>query len=243
MVILNGDIIDIWQFSKRYWPKSHMKVIKQIINWTSKGIKTYYITGNHDEMLRKFTGFELGSLEIVNNLVLELNGEKTWFFHGDVFDVIIQHSKWLAKIGAAGYGILILLNRFINVLNSLAGRGKISLSKIIKENVKSAVTYISSFEDAAAKLALRKGYKRIVCGHIHHAEIRSIYINHQSVKYMNSGDWVESLTALEYRKKKWNIFRFSNQMVNMIDKNEKDKSLIDYDSKELFKKMLDEFHN
>ena len=108
-VILNGDIIDIWQFSKSYFPKSHMKVIKLLMNWMSKGIKTYYITGNHDEMLRKFAGFKMGSFRIVNKVVLELqDNKKAWIFHGDVFDVTMQHSKWLAKLGAVGYDTLIL---------------------------------------------------------------------------------------------------------------------------------------
>ena len=106
-VVLNGDIIDIWQFSKRYWPKSHMKVVKHLMDWVSKGKKTYYITGNHDEMLRKFAGLKMGSFSIVNKLVLDLkNNKKAWIFHGDVFDVTMQHSKWLAKLGAIGYDSL-----------------------------------------------------------------------------------------------------------------------------------------
>ncbi|MEP7254071.1 MAG: UDP-2,3-diacylglucosamine diphosphatase [Ginsengibacter sp.] len=103
-IILNGDIIDIWQFSKRYWPKSNMKVVKHLMGWMGKGTKIYYITGNHDEMLRKFAGFKMGSLRIVNKVVLPLADDKTaWFFHGDVFDVTMQYSKWLAKLGAIGY--------------------------------------------------------------------------------------------------------------------------------------------
>ncbi len=241
-VILNGDIIDIWQFSKRYWPKPHMKVVKHLIGWTGKGIKTYYITGNHDELLRKFAGFKLGSLEIVNNLVLDLDGTKTWFFHGDVFDVIMQHSKWLAKLGAIGYDALILLNTFINSVNSLLGRGKLSLSKKIKENVKKAVKYINNFEETAAGLALKKGYQAIVCGHIHQAEIRSITLNNEEITYMNSGDWVENLTALEYRKKQWRIFSFSSEMLFPYHEDGKAES-DDYGTKELFAKMLAEFQN
>lgn len=115
-VILNGDIIDVWQFSKRFWPKSHTKVIKHLLGWITKGIKMYYVTGNHDEMLRRFEGFKMGSLRIVNKVVLELDNEsKAWIFHGDVFDVTMQHSKWLARLGAIGYDILILINRFANL--------------------------------------------------------------------------------------------------------------------------------
>ena len=138
IVILNGDIIDIWQFSKRYWPKVHMKVIKQILHWMSKGVKIYYITGNHDEMLRKFVGFKMGSLQIVNKVILQLdNGKKAWFFHGDVFDVTMQHSKWLAKMGAMGYDTLILINRLVNFISEkVFKKGKLSLSKKIKNSVK-----------------------------------------------------------------------------------------------------------
>ncbi|MGN6265947.1 MAG: UDP-2,3-diacylglucosamine diphosphatase, partial [Ginsengibacter sp.] len=111
-VILNGDIIDMWQFSKRYWPNSHMKIVKHILHWINKKVKIYYVTGNHDEMLRKFTGFKMGSLQIVDKVILPLSNNKTaWIFHGDVFDVTMQHSKWLAKLGAVGYDTLIHINR------------------------------------------------------------------------------------------------------------------------------------
>jgi UDP-2,3-diacylglucosamine pyrophosphatase LpxH len=132
-LILNGDIIDIWQFSKRYWPKNHMKVIKQLSAMMAKGVQIYYVTGNHDEMMRKFVGFKLGSFKIVNKLVLNLDGKKAWVFHGDVFDVSMQHSKWLTKLGSVGYDLLILLNRVINFFSEKMGKGKISLSKTIKD--------------------------------------------------------------------------------------------------------------
>jgi len=129
VVVLNGDIIDIWQFSKTYWPNSHMKVIRHLFNWMGKGIKTYYVTGNHDEMLRKFEGLKMGSLSIVNKVVLTLpDGKKAWIFHGDVFDVTMQHSKWLAKLGSVGYDILILINRFFNFISEkIFDKGKLSL--------------------------------------------------------------------------------------------------------------------
>ena len=109
-IILNGDIIDIWQFSKRYWPKSHMLIIKHIISLLSKGTIIDYIPGNHDEMLRKFVGFSLGNFRITNKVVLKLNGKRAWVFHGDVFDVTMKNSKWLARLGAVGYDSLIIIN-------------------------------------------------------------------------------------------------------------------------------------
>ena len=156
LVVLNGDIIDIWQFSKSYFPNSHMKVVKHLFNWMGKGIKTYYVTGNHDEMLRKFEGLRMGSLNIVNKVVLDLpDGKKAWVFHGDVFDVTMQHSKWLAKLGAVGYDTLILINRFANFFSEkVFNNGKLSLSKKIKESVKSAVSFINNFEQTSADIGI-----------------------------------------------------------------------------------------
>ncbi len=211
-VILNGDIVDIWQFSKRYWPKTHMKVIKRLLQWTSEGVPVYYVTGNHDEMLRKFSGFELGSFQIVNKVVLDLQGEKAWFFHGDVFDVTMQHSKWLARLGAVGYDTLILINRAVNYLSAKMGRGKISMSKKIKNSVKSAVKFIGNFEQTAADIAIENGYDYVVCGHIHQPEIRQIQSEKGEVTYLNSGDWVENLTSLEYHRGKWRIYSYEEDL-------------------------------
>ena len=209
-VILNGDIIDIWQFSKRYWPKSHMKVIKHLMDWVSKGVKVYYITGNHDEMLRKFVGFKMGSLRIVNKVILDLHdGKKAWFFHGDVFDVTMQHSKWLAKLGAIGYDSLILINRVANFISEkIFNKGKLSLSKKIKNSVKSAVKFINQFEQTAADIGISNKYDYVVCGHIHQPEIRNIQNDEGSIVYLNSGDWIENLSALEYVNNEWKIFQF-----------------------------------
>ena len=158
-IILNGDFIDIWQFSKRYWPKSHMKVVKHLMGQIGRGVNVYYITGNHDEMLRKFVGFNLGSFSIVNKLLLQLqNNKQAWIFHGDVFDVTMQHSRWLAKLGALGYDLLILLNRFCNFISErILHQGKISLSKKVKSSVKTALKYISDFEQTAAEIGISNG--------------------------------------------------------------------------------------
>ena len=119
-LVLNGDIIDIWQFRKRYFPKSHLKVLKQILNLVSKGKEVYYLTGNHDETLRKFTDFRMGSFHLVDKLVLDLGREKAWIFHGDIFDASIQNAKWLAKLGGWGYDLLIMINSLMNWLYALA---------------------------------------------------------------------------------------------------------------------------
>jgi len=239
-VILNGDIIDIWNFNKRYWPKSHMKVVKHLMGWMGKGVKMYYITGNHDEMLRKFAGNKIGSLSIENKLILELDGQKVWIFHGDVFDVTMQHSKWLARLGSHGYDALILLNTFCNWVSVKMGRGKISLSKTIKNSVKKAVKFINDFEKTAADIAIAKGYDYVICGHIHHPEIKTIETEEGEVIYMNSGDWIENLTALEYHKQEWTLFRYKDEDFGTTPIVEEDE-LADLDNNQLFSKMLEGF--
>jgi len=212
-LILNGDIIDIWQFNKRYWPKSHMQVIKEIFRLLSNGTKITYITGNHDEMLRKFVGFKLGKLKVENKVVLELDGKKVWIFHGDVFDVTMQYSKWLAKLGSIGYDFLIVINTMINWILTRLKKEKLSLSKKIKNSVKSAVKYINSFENVAAEIAVSNGYDYVICGHIHQPEKRSINTDNGAVTYLNSGDWIENCSALEYSEGKWNLYYYNEDLV------------------------------
>ena len=243
LVVLNGDIIDIWQFSKTYWPNSHMKVIKHLINWMGKGVKTYYVTGNHDEMLRKFEGLKMGSLSIVNKVVLKLDdGKKAWIFHGDVFDVTMQHSKWLAKLGSVGYDILILINRFFNFISEkVFHKGKLSLSKKIKESVKSAVSFINDFEQTTADIGISNKFDYVVCGHIHHPEIREISNSEGKITYLNSGDWVENLSALEYADGEWSIYKFNEaDKAEMIKEIEEEIS--ELTNNQLFDNMLQEFN-
>ena len=208
-LVLNGDIIDIWQFRKSYFPKSHLKIIKKIIDFASKGTKVYYITGNHDEMLRKFTDTGIGNIAILDKLILDLDGQKAWIFHGDVFDVSVQHSKWIAKLGGMGYDYLILLNRFVNWCLMKMGREPYSFSKKIKASVKKAVKHISDFETTATDLAIEKKYDFVICGHIHEPKIIHMENKDGHTLYLNSGDWVENLTALEYNKKRWKLYRHS----------------------------------
>ena len=207
-IVLNGDIIDIWQFSKSYWPESHMKVLRRLMKFVSEGVPVYYLTGNHDEMLRKFADLKIGSFRLQNKLVLNLDGNKAWIFHGDVFDITMQNSKWLAKLGAVGYDSLILLNSFVNWGLTSIGREKMSFSKRIKARFKDAVKFINDFENTASDLAIDKGYKYVVCGHIHQPEMREIVTPNGQVLYLNSGDWVESLTALEYHQGNWSIYKY-----------------------------------
>lgn len=244
LVVLNGDIIDIWQFRKNYWPKSHMKVVKHLIGWIGKGIKTYYVTGNHDEMLRKFVGLKIGSLRIVNKVILDLpNNQKAWVFHGDVFDVTMKHSKWLAKMGAVGYDTLILINRFANVISErVFNKGKLSLSKKIKNSVKSAVKFINDFEQTSADIGIMNKYDYVVCGHIHQPEKRVINNNEGSIVYLNSGDWIENLSALEFSNNEWSIFKFNEEeYFKMKSGDIQTDDHIDLTTQQLFGNLLDEF--
>ncbi len=221
-IVLNGDIIDIWQFTKRYWPTTHMMVVKQLISYIAKDVPVYYIPGNHDEMLRKFKDFQLGSLKITNKLSLKINDSKVWIFHGDVFDVVMQSSKWLARLGAIGYDILILINSVVNFFSEKMGRGKVSISKNVKNSVKSAVKFINSFEDTVCSIGAENNYDYVVCGHIHHPEIKKVVTKNGPITYMNSGDWIENLTALEYHDGAWSLYSYFNDPVaKTIDINKK----------------------
>jgi UDP-2,3-diacylglucosamine pyrophosphatase LpxH len=205
-LILNGDIIDIWNFRKFYWPESHMRVIKTIMNMMAEGTEVYYLTGNHDEVLRKLSNISMGRIHLRDNLVLDLNGEKCWFFHGDIFDVTMKYSKWIAKLGGYGYDLLILLNVLVNSLLKIFGREKYSLSKKVKDSVKKAVEFVDSFEKTAIDMAFEEGYSSVFCGHIHKPSIRSVQRGHQKVKYYNSGDWIENMTALEFDGAGWCLY-------------------------------------
>lgn len=207
ILVLNGDIIDIWQFRKSYFPSKHLEVIKKIISMSTKGTKVYYITGNHDEFLRKFTDLHMGNISLINKLVLELDHKRAWIFHGDVFDASITQAKWLAKLGGWGYDILILINRFINWVLARFNKEPYSLSKKIKNNVKSAVKFITNFENVCVELAIENDYDYVICGHIHEPKIEFMENEKGEVFYLNSGDWVENLTALEYNNKKWKLYQ------------------------------------
>jgi UDP-2,3-diacylglucosamine pyrophosphatase LpxH len=215
ILVLNGDIIDIWQFSKRYFPKSHTKVIRKILKMTSK-CEVYYLTGNHDEALRKYAGFGLGNLTIDNKLILEVDGKRHWFFHGDVYDVTMKNSKWLAKLGGKGYDLLIIINRLVNNILESMGKEKMSFSKKVKNGVKQAVKFISDFEQVVAEIAVDKQFDVVCCGHIHQPIIKEMQHDGKPVLYLNSGDWVESLTSLEYTAGQWSLYQYPVSKIKIV---------------------------
>ncbi len=210
LLILNGDIVDGWQFNKRYFPASHLDVINEIFNMQASGTRVVYITGNHDEFLRRYSDIRIGNFQLTDKLVIEIDGKLTWIFHGDVFDNTTKGwAKILAKLGGHGYDMLILLNRAVNYSLKKMGKEKVSLSKKVKNGVKKAVSYINRFEETAAALAIEKKYDYVICGHIHQPQQKEIRTRNGNVNYLNSGDWVENLTALEYYDHGWHIYQYN----------------------------------
>ena len=211
ILILNGDIIDGWQFTKRYFPVAHITVIKEIIQFITNGTRVFYITGNHDEMMRRYTDIQMGNFTLTDKLVLEIDNKMTWIFHGDVFDNTTKGgAKILSKLGSSGYNLLIRFNRFINFILKSLGREKVSLSKRVMAGV-NAIGKVNEFETIAAELAIEKKYDYVICGHIHQPQKKIVETKDGKVTYLNSGDWVEHLTALEYQQNEWTIFEYNEK--------------------------------
>ncbi len=208
-LVLNGDIFDMWNFRKSYFPKEHMEVVRRLLKMAVNGTKVYYLTGNHDDVLRKFGELSLGLIHLRNKLVFQVDGRTHWVFHGDVFDISIQRARWLAKLGAEGYDLLIRINRAINATRKFFGLSPVSFAGMVKKGVKGAVKFIADFEKTAIDIAADKGYDCVICGHIHQPQMREVALpNGKSITYMNSGDWVEHLSALEYNNGAWGLYKY-----------------------------------
>lgn len=223
VLILNGDVIDGWAFSKRYFPNSHMAVLSEFFKMMKKGTQVIYITGNHDEFLRKYTDLSMGNLFLTDKYLLEIEGKKHWIFHGDVFDHTTSGSaKFIAKLGGMGYDWLILVNRAINWILEKFGKGKVSLSKKVKNSVKKAVKFIGDFEKKATEIAINNHYDYVICGHIHQPADKIWTTEKGSVHYLNSGDWIENLSWLEYNHGEWRLKFFNEKDFEkpIIEKND-----------------------
>jgi UDP-2,3-diacylglucosamine pyrophosphatase LpxH len=208
ILVLNGDIFDIWQMKKSWFPADHLEVVRKILKMSNDGTKVYYITGNHDDALRQLSDTRFGNFELRDYLLIKLNNKVFWFFHGDVFDLSIQHARWLAKLGGHGYDILIRMNRYLNKVRAVFGIGPASYASKIKASVKKATKTIQDFEQLAIDQAIQNNYDYVICGHIHTPQIRQVETEHGSTVYLNSGDWVEHLTALEYQNEHWQIYKY-----------------------------------
>ncbi len=218
VLILNGDIIDIWQFRKYYFPREHMEVINRIMKMSLQGTKVYYIAGNHDDMLRKFMPYSAGHIHLRDKLIMQYEGKRYWFFHGDIFDFSVRYSRFIARLGGKGYDLLIRINRLINHWRSRFSLPRVSFAGKVKRSVKRAAAFISDFETTAIELAAQQEYDYVVCGHIHQPVIREVQSIQRKVIYMNSGDWVENLTALELYQGKWQLYRYEKEEFEWVNK-------------------------
>jgi len=191
---LVGDIIDGWQLKRRwYWEQSHNNVVQTVLKKAKKGTNVIFVPGNHDEVIRQFIDLDFGGIKIRDELVhTTANGKRMLVIHGDRFDGVIACAKWLAYVGDNLYTMILKFNQWFNSWRARAGLPYWSLSQYLKGKVKNAVNYITSFEDALAAEASKKGLDGVICGHIHKPEIRDI----NGITYCNDGDWVESLSAL-----------------------------------------------
>jgi UDP-2,3-diacylglucosamine pyrophosphatase LpxH len=191
---LVGDIVDGWRLKRSwYWPQPHNDVVQKLLRKARKGTRVVYIPGNHDELLRRFLEINIGQIEVLSEAIHETaNGKRLLVMHGDEFDAVVRYARWLAFLGDWAYNAALAANYWINLLRRRLGLSYWSLSAYLKQRVKNAVEYISRFELAVAEAAAKRGVDGVVCGHIHHAEIREI----AGVTYCNDGDWVESCTAL-----------------------------------------------
>tara|TARA_R110002050_G_scaffold72606_4_gene156341 strand:- start:6606 stop:7439 length:834 start_codon:yes stop_codon:yes gene_type:complete len=217
-LILNGDIIDGWQLKKSgSWKRKHTRVFNRILKMIDgNSTKVFYLRGNHDDFLNQILPLEIGRLSILKDMVYESHGRRYFITHGDVFDNITTNLRWIAYLGDIGYTFLLWLNTQVNLYRRKKGLPYFSLSQYVKSKVKSAVTYIDDFEKELCKIAKSKNCDGIICGHIHKAEIRRI----EGIDYYNSGDWVETLSALaEDHEGNWQLIYYNELDFSQIDKN------------------------
>jgi UDP-2,3-diacylglucosamine pyrophosphatase LpxH len=207
-IILNGDIIDGWNLKRQgVWKSEHTRFLRMILKRVEKnGVEVIYLRGNHDDILGRFLPMQFGKLSILEEFIHETKKGRYLVVHGDVFDAISQKTKWLAVLGDIGYRALMRLNRVYNKYRSWRGKEYFSISKLIKAKVKHAVNYVSNFEQEVELLAKRKNCVGIMCGHIHTPADKMI----GNIHYLNSGDWVESATALvEHFDGRFEILEYS----------------------------------
>ncbi|MEW5424500.1 UDP-2,3-diacylglucosamine diphosphatase [Amorphus sp. 3PC139-8] len=194
VIYLVGDIIDGWRLKRSwYWPQPHNDVVQKILRKARKGARVIYVPGNHDEFLRDYLGTHFGGVEVMDSFVHEsADGRRYLVIHGDQFDVVVRHAKWLAFLGDWAYVTALGINTWVNIVRRRLGLTYWSLSAWAKLKVKNAVNFIGKFETTLAGEAQRRDVDGVICGHIHHAAMHEDF----GVHYINTGDWVESCTAV-----------------------------------------------
>jgi UDP-2,3-diacylglucosamine pyrophosphatase LpxH len=207
-LILNGDIVDVRNFRENYFPPSHLNVLRKIISMAAKGAEVHYLAGSHDDLVRKFIGTGMGNIHVANKLILNLDGKRAWFFHGDVFDGSVPKAKWLAQLGSFGFSLLLILKRGYHWGSEKIGRKGRDLARKSQKTAAQTEKHISAFEATVVELALENHYDHVICGHSHRPKKEIVEHKKGTCTYLNSGDWTTHLTALEYSFKRWKLYHY-----------------------------------
>lgn len=207
-LILNGDLIDMWSMRKYYFPKQHLCVIQRILQLAIQGTKVYYITGNTDDLLRRYAEVSAGNIHLRSRLIVQLNGKKYGIFHGDVFDTALHYLPLLSRFSSSQYDRMLRLNHWINKWRLRFRQRRMSIQKRLKTHPDKARRLLQSFEKMAVRMAVKEEFDYIICGHVHRPEMRVIQTDEGEVTYLNAGDWLLHRTALEYNWGKWTIYEF-----------------------------------
>ncbi len=226
---LVGDIVDGWRLKKAwFWTQAHNDVVQKLLRKARKGTNVIYVPGNHDEFARDFLDHEFGEVKVLRDAIHKaVDGRRFLVAHGDECDGVMIYAKWLAILGDKAYSAALTLNTWYNGVRRALGRPYWSLSKYLKHKVKNAVQFISNYEQAMARMARERGADGIICGHIHHAEIREI----DGITYMNDGDWVEGCTALvEHFDGRWEILHWADMRGFIPDQTISDETASDFRS-------------
>ena len=223
-LILNGDIIDCGNTAKTYFPQAHFKVLKKIFSMAAGGTEVYYLSGNHEPRLRIFNGQRLNNFHVKDKLLLDLDGKKAWFFHGDVFDLLPGAGRWITRFGTVGFGFLMTVNRLVNWFRAKLGKPRLSRAHRLREHPEESARFIRRFEKTTSEIAIQNGCEYVVCGHLHIPGKQWIETPSGKTLYLNSGDWVENLTALEYNFKRWKLYRYDQDKLSpfYVDEDLKD---------------------
>lgn len=218
---LVGDIIDLWNMKNGwYWPQKHNDVVRAVLEKSDNGTRVTFVPGNHDELFRDYAGTNFGQIDIAPEAIHETaDGRRLLILHGDEFDNVVKHNRWLALIGCGAYEVLLHTNRWVNYFRRKLGFPYWSLANYLKQKVKNAVKYISDFEGAVAHEAAKRGVDGLVCGHIHKASIEKV----NGVLYCNDGDWVESCTALvEHHDGRLGVIQWTEHATYLIQETRDD---------------------
>jgi len=225
ILILNGDILDAKKMRNNYFPPSHLKVVKKIFSLASKGTAVHFITGNRDEPFRKIDEIYMGAIQVSSRLLLKLNGKNTLFFHGDIFDFSFRHSHWLLNFGGTGFDTVLKLAKLKTKIMGVFGKKNKPFSNPGLDYGERDCEQIALFEKNVAKMAINQHYDHVVCGHSHAPKKHLFETKRGECLYLNSGDWVKNMTALEYSFKRWKLYRYENDKLATFYMDEELKSM------------------